>query len=175
MATTDCHSGSGPELKLRWGTQTLPWLYRVHPPGQKPPRQTPTPWQTFPLGRQPLGRHLPAQRQNPSPTPTATTADGRHITGILFFKSCSEKISPNLCSSHHKFFQDNLFSSSSNTYYVCRLKWLEPIRWLHVFLAEPLQTALLFKWKYFFTKSHDISQYLRISSILIGWYSGHMT
>ena len=32
-----------------------------------------------------------------------------------------------------------------------------------------------FKWKYFLGKSHEISQYLRISSILIGWYSGHMT
>ena len=38
-----------------------------------------------------------------------------------------------------------------------------------------LQTALLFKWKYFLTKSHGVSQDLRISSVLIGCYSGHMT
>ena len=43
------------------------------------------------------------------------------------------------------------------------------------FLAELLQTALLFKWKYFLTKSHGVSQDLRISSVLIGSYSGHMT
>ena len=29
-ATADCHLGSGPELKLRWWTQTLPQLFQKH-------------------------------------------------------------------------------------------------------------------------------------------------
>ena len=52
---------------------------------------------------------------------------------------------------------------------------MKPLLLMLPFLAELLQTALLFKWKYFLTKSHGVSLDLRISSVLIGCYSGHMT
>ena len=43
------------------------------------------------------------------------------------------------------------------------------------FLAELLQTAKLFKWKYFWVKSIIFSQDLEVCGILIGQYSDHMT
>ena len=111
MTTTNRHSGSGlnsssgGELKRYLGcTGSTPTsaespqagtpLGRQPPPraDTRPPGQTPAPWQTLPLGRHPLGRHLPARRHNPPPP------DG-HCSGryesywnvFLFLKAVQKK------------------------------------------------------------------------------------